>query len=205
MTQGKHFNTSLMSNKSFRNPHLYAKLVEFVDVNEKGTNFPKDVWDLMCNLSGLLMQSVRCHVSFWLCLTKADAPSLSIIALTWTRALPHSSVRGRFLGFTIQHHGIPHIPRGASQPKPRRSNMNSSRLLKRLESDLTLTLRLRRLPRARRRRKKEVRIMTRLTFRWTNTILSVERAQGKKRIAKGTGIAAGAIEDERPIQFYFFA
>jgi hypothetical protein len=44
-TQNKHFNTSLMSNKSFRNPHLYAKLVEFVDVDESGTNYPKDVWD----------------------------------------------------------------------------------------------------------------------------------------------------------------
>jgi len=43
--QGKHFNDSLMANKAFRNPHIYEKLVEFVDVNEKGTNFPKDVWD----------------------------------------------------------------------------------------------------------------------------------------------------------------
>jgi hypothetical protein len=24
---------------------LYAKLVEFVDVDEKATNFPRDVWD----------------------------------------------------------------------------------------------------------------------------------------------------------------
>lgn len=41
----KHFNDSLMSNRSFRNPHLYAKLVEFVDVNERITNFAKDLWD----------------------------------------------------------------------------------------------------------------------------------------------------------------
>ena len=34
-----------MSNKSFRNPHLYAKLVEFVDVDERTTNFSKDLWD----------------------------------------------------------------------------------------------------------------------------------------------------------------
>ena len=34
-----------MMNRSFRNPHLYAKLVEFVDVDEKATNFPRDVWD----------------------------------------------------------------------------------------------------------------------------------------------------------------
>ncbi|KAF9821666.1 hypothetical protein IEO21_00512 [Rhodonia placenta] len=41
----KHFNDSLMSNRSFRNPHLYTKLVEFVDVDERATNFPQDVWD----------------------------------------------------------------------------------------------------------------------------------------------------------------
>lgn len=41
----KHFNDSLMSNRSFRNPHLYAKLVEFVDVDERATNFPREVWD----------------------------------------------------------------------------------------------------------------------------------------------------------------
>ena len=34
-----------MANRSFRNPHLYTKLVEFVDVNERATNFPKNLWD----------------------------------------------------------------------------------------------------------------------------------------------------------------
>ena len=43
--QPKHFNDSLMSNRSFRNPHLYAKLVEFADVDERSTNFPRDIWD----------------------------------------------------------------------------------------------------------------------------------------------------------------
>ncbi|KAI0734424.1 HCNGP-like protein-domain-containing protein [Fomitopsis betulina] len=41
----KHFNDSLMSNRSFRNPHLYMRLVEFVDVDERATNFPKGLWD----------------------------------------------------------------------------------------------------------------------------------------------------------------
>jgi hypothetical protein len=44
-TRPIHFNDSLMSNRSFRNPHLYAKLVEFVDVDERTSNFPKDIWD----------------------------------------------------------------------------------------------------------------------------------------------------------------
>jgi len=41
----KHFNDSLMANRAFRNPHLYAKLVEFVDVDERTTNFPPALWD----------------------------------------------------------------------------------------------------------------------------------------------------------------
>ncbi|KDQ07357.1 hypothetical protein BOTBODRAFT_180785 [Botryobasidium botryosum FD-172 SS1] len=43
--QGKHFNDSLMSSHAFRNPHIYAKLVEFVDVDETATNFPADLWN----------------------------------------------------------------------------------------------------------------------------------------------------------------
>jgi hypothetical protein len=34
-----------MSNRAFRNPHLYAKLVEFVDADERSSNFPRDLWD----------------------------------------------------------------------------------------------------------------------------------------------------------------
>ena len=34
-----------MANRAFRNPHLYAKLVEFVDVDERTSNFPAHVWD----------------------------------------------------------------------------------------------------------------------------------------------------------------
>ncbi|KAF8825803.1 HCNGP-domain-containing protein [Lentinula edodes] len=41
----KHFNDTLMSNRSFRNPHLYAQLVEFVNIDERTTNFPKDIWN----------------------------------------------------------------------------------------------------------------------------------------------------------------
>lgn len=44
-THPKHFNDSLMSNRSFRNPHLYAKLVEFAEVDERATNFPREIWD----------------------------------------------------------------------------------------------------------------------------------------------------------------
>ncbi|KAG0052527.1 hypothetical protein BGZ83_002457 [Gryganskiella cystojenkinii] len=39
--RGIHFNQSLMKNKNFRNPHIYASLVEFVALNEFGSNFEK--------------------------------------------------------------------------------------------------------------------------------------------------------------------
>ncbi|PWZ02580.1 hypothetical protein BCV70DRAFT_196826 [Testicularia cyperi] len=38
--QGTHFNESLMSNRSFNNPHIYSKLVDFVDIDETRSNFP---------------------------------------------------------------------------------------------------------------------------------------------------------------------
>ena len=41
----RHFNDSLMANRAFRNPHLYTKLVEFVDVDERISNFPQHMWD----------------------------------------------------------------------------------------------------------------------------------------------------------------
>jgi len=43
--QSKHFNDTLMKSKAFRNPHIYAKLVDFVDIEETATNFPKHIWD----------------------------------------------------------------------------------------------------------------------------------------------------------------
>ena len=76
----KHFNDSLMSNRSFRNPHLYTKLVEFVDVDERTTNFPKDIWDpsnvprdwfadQIGKYIALCIPSVLCSCHFPLCPT----------------------------------------------------------------------------------------------------------------------------------------
>ncbi|RUP47450.1 HCNGP-like protein-domain-containing protein [Jimgerdemannia flammicorona] len=42
---GTQFNTHLLRSKAFRNPHIYAKLVEFVDLDEVGSNFPQDTFD----------------------------------------------------------------------------------------------------------------------------------------------------------------
>ncbi|GAA5927179.1 hypothetical protein JCM1841_004241 [Sporobolomyces salmonicolor] len=44
-TRGLHFNDSLHASKAFRNPRIYAKLVDFVDVDETETNWSKDMWD----------------------------------------------------------------------------------------------------------------------------------------------------------------
>ncbi|KAI0032865.1 HCNGP-like protein-domain-containing protein, partial [Vararia minispora EC-137] len=46
-TQPKHFNDALMASRAFRNPHLYAKLVEFVGADERSSNFPREIWDPM--------------------------------------------------------------------------------------------------------------------------------------------------------------
>ncbi|KAF9569568.1 hypothetical protein EC968_002465 [Mortierella alpina] len=46
LTRGIHFNQSLMKNKNFRNPHIYTSLVEFVQLNETGSNFePVEFFD----------------------------------------------------------------------------------------------------------------------------------------------------------------
>lgn len=34
-----------MSNKSYRNPHLFPSLVEFVGVDETTTCYPKEIWN----------------------------------------------------------------------------------------------------------------------------------------------------------------
>jgi hypothetical protein len=43
--KGVRFNDSLLKNKAFRNPHIYAKLVEFVELDEIGSNLDKSVFD----------------------------------------------------------------------------------------------------------------------------------------------------------------
>lgn len=45
LSRGLHFNDSLHASKAFRNPRIYAKLVEFVDVDETGSNWDKEIWD----------------------------------------------------------------------------------------------------------------------------------------------------------------
>jgi hypothetical protein len=43
-SQGVYFNASLQGNKSFRNPSILSKLVNFVNVDEKLSAFPPEVW-----------------------------------------------------------------------------------------------------------------------------------------------------------------
>lgn len=42
---GHRLNNYLQHNKSFRNPRIYARLVEFVEVDEFGSNFDKNEFD----------------------------------------------------------------------------------------------------------------------------------------------------------------
>lgn len=45
LSRGLHFNDSLHASKAFRNPRIYAKLVEFVDVDESGSNWDPEIWN----------------------------------------------------------------------------------------------------------------------------------------------------------------
>ncbi|GHJ88880.1 hypothetical protein NliqN6_5282 [Naganishia liquefaciens] len=42
--QDRHINTTLLSSTAFANPHIYSKLVEFVDIDERGSAFPGGGW-----------------------------------------------------------------------------------------------------------------------------------------------------------------
>ncbi|PLW04731.1 hypothetical protein PCANC_24853 [Puccinia coronata f. sp. avenae] len=42
--QGIYFNDNLVKSKSYRNPNIYAKLVEFLNISETSTNFDPTFW-----------------------------------------------------------------------------------------------------------------------------------------------------------------
>ncbi|KAI9248783.1 HCNGP-like protein-domain-containing protein [Phascolomyces articulosus] len=44
-SSGHRLNDHLQRNKAFRNPRIYAKLVEFIDLDETGSNFEKEAFD----------------------------------------------------------------------------------------------------------------------------------------------------------------
>ncbi|WWC91467.1 uncharacterized protein L201_006413 [Kwoniella dendrophila CBS 6074] len=52
----EHINTRLLSSSSFANPHIYSKLVEFVSIDERSTNFPSNGWLTRRNLEELIPQ-----------------------------------------------------------------------------------------------------------------------------------------------------
>ncbi|ORX89866.1 HCNGP-domain-containing protein [Basidiobolus meristosporus CBS 931.73] len=43
--QGISFNDRLSKNKAFRNPNIYDKFVQFIELDETGSNFPTDIYD----------------------------------------------------------------------------------------------------------------------------------------------------------------
>ena len=42
---GSNMNTSIQCRKDFRNPSIYEKLIEFIGIDEKGTNFPPNLYN----------------------------------------------------------------------------------------------------------------------------------------------------------------
>ena len=45
MKRGQSLNSSLINKKAFKNPDILEKLVAFCDINEIGTNYPKELYD----------------------------------------------------------------------------------------------------------------------------------------------------------------
>jgi len=43
--QGMDMNAVIQNKKAFRNPSIYAKLIQFCDIDELGTNFPPELYD----------------------------------------------------------------------------------------------------------------------------------------------------------------
>jgi len=42
---GYDFNAIIRNKKSYRNPSIYSKLIDFFEIEEGGSNFPKDVFE----------------------------------------------------------------------------------------------------------------------------------------------------------------
>ncbi|KAH6871953.1 hypothetical protein BKA70DRAFT_1209791 [Coprinopsis sp. MPI-PUGE-AT-0042] len=63
----RHFNDSLIQNRSFRNPHIYKKLVDWAGIgDEKTSNFPPDIWDASGAHGALLPEYYADNVGTWL-------------------------------------------------------------------------------------------------------------------------------------------
>ena len=43
--KGMKINKQIKSAKSYRNPSIYSKLIDYFNIEEGGSNFPKDVFD----------------------------------------------------------------------------------------------------------------------------------------------------------------
>ncbi|GJN89342.1 hypothetical protein Rhopal_002322-T1 [Rhodotorula paludigena] len=94
LSRGLHFNDSLHASKAFRNPRIYAKLVEFLDVDETGSNWDREVWDSKDigadAAASRIEDPIRSEIvrpALWLALIHRlhEQPRRSLIFLAWGR------------------------------------------------------------------------------------------------------------------------
>jgi len=120
--QPKHFNDSLMSNRSFRNPHLYAKLVEFADVDERSTNFPRDIWDPHDVQEEWFADKIAVHQKARSEQQDSAQSSNKRARIDFTSST--TSVSG--MRSDVNNPYIQHFPRGAPSAPPRKSRLGAS-------------------------------------------------------------------------------
>jgi len=76
--QDMHINTTLLSSTAFANPHIYAKLVEFVDIDERGSAYPGGGW--------LTRKDLETRIPVWGKRAIADAQKAAADAVTASQA-----------------------------------------------------------------------------------------------------------------------
>ncbi|KAI9465882.1 HCNGP-like protein-domain-containing protein [Lactarius psammicola] len=124
--QPKHFNDSLMSNRSFRNPHLYAKLVEFADVDERTTNFPREIWDPHDVQEEWFADKIAAHQKARSEQQESAQSSNKRARIDFASATTSAPQRVSGMRSDVNNPYIQHYPRAAPSAPPRKSRLGAS-------------------------------------------------------------------------------
>jgi hypothetical protein len=88
--QDTHFNESLMRTRAFHNPHIYAKLVEWLDIDESASAYQHMCKDVDVDAIWTATQASRKHL-----LQEGDAERLDDLQRRTQKELEESKARGK--------------------------------------------------------------------------------------------------------------